>query len=76
MGLPHWAHNGEGSVCVRAARQSWQNGMGLPESRSRVQIRHGAGNTSEASASHIPLEDLYSLFEFLASFGPPLSATS
>jgi hypothetical protein len=28
--------------------------MALPVSRIRAQIRHGAGSTSEASASHIP----------------------
>jgi hypothetical protein len=39
---------------VRASIQSWQNGMALPVSRMRVQIRHGAGRTSDASASHMP----------------------
>jgi hypothetical protein len=34
--------------------QGWQNGIGPPVFRIRLQIRHGAGNASEASASHIP----------------------
>jgi len=34
--------------------QAWQNGMRLPVSSVRKQIRHGAGTTIEASASHIP----------------------
>jgi len=54
MGLPHWAQRGSRSVCVRASIQERQNGMALPVSRIRAQIRHGAGKTSEASASHIP----------------------
>jgi hypothetical protein len=54
IGLPHWEQSGSGSVCVRAYMQAWQNGMRLPVSRIRAQIRHGAGRTSEASASPIP----------------------
>jgi hypothetical protein len=34
--------------------QARQNGIGPPVSSIRAQIRHGAGNASEASASHIP----------------------
>lgn len=34
--------------------QSLQSGMRLPVSSICVQIRHGAENTSEASASRIP----------------------
>lgn len=34
--------------------QARQNGMRLPVSSILAQIRHGAGNTSEASASRIP----------------------
>jgi hypothetical protein len=31
-----------------------QNGMRLPVSSILAQIRHGAGNNNEASASHMP----------------------
>jgi hypothetical protein len=54
IGLPHWAHSGSGSVCLRAAVHPEQNGIRLPVSRIWVQILHGAGKASEANASHIP----------------------
>ena len=54
MGRPHLAQSGLASVCVRAATHAWQNGMRLPVSSIRAQIRQGAGNTSEARASRIP----------------------
>ena len=39
---------------MRNTVHAWQNGIGLPVSRIRVQIRQGAGNAIEVSASHIP----------------------
>jgi hypothetical protein len=38
-----------------ASIHAWQNGIRLPVSSMRLQIRQGAGKTNEASASHIPL---------------------
>ena len=54
IGRPHRAQRGLASVCVSVATHAWQNGMRLPVSSIRAQIRHGAGNTSEARASRIP----------------------
>jgi hypothetical protein len=53
MGLPHFEQRGSRSGCSIACTQSWQMGMRLPVSSMRVQIRQGAGNTSDASAAHI-----------------------
>jgi hypothetical protein len=55
MGLPHFEQSGSRNGSWMDSMHSWQNGIRFPVSRMRLQIRQGAGKTSEASASHIPL---------------------